>query len=92
MNETASHASIYRIARREALRNELGQKLGQIERSTHAVVSRHGKQTVYSYGTRTECEAFVDGIERTVRVVKFDGDMKEVQAAHKVRVYRGQGA
>lgn len=90
MDNTAgmSYAAIHRIAVREALRSELAQALGEIERSTHAAVGRRDPAYVYWYGSRTACEDFADGIEREVQIVKMTPEIKERLSAGKCAAYR----
>lgn len=88
--ETASYASIYRLAVREAERNLLGQEIYKIETATHAAVGRRDTTMAYSYGTLAVCETFVEGIEREVQVVRMTGEIKERLTAGKVRAFGGR--
>ncbi len=83
---SASYASVYRLAVREAKRNELAQALGEIESAKYAVIGRFDN-IVYWYGDKLCCENFVAGIERDAEIVPMTGDLKEKQSAGKVRAY-----
>ncbi len=83
-----SYAAIHRLAVREALRTELAQACGEIERATHAAVDKRDPSRVYCYGDLTTCDDFARGL-REVTVVPMTVDMKNVQSDHKCRVYRG---
>ena len=89
-----SHAMVYRLAVREALRVELQCALAAIRRATHvAHDTRAGLcPAVYCYGSEAECAAFADGL-RAVRVRPITNDDRELLTAHKIRVYqRANGA
>lgn len=81
----SAYASIYRVAICEALRVELQLAIATIESATHVACDRTGK--VWCYGALHEAEAYADGLRGFV-VRKMTRDDKEVQIAHKVRVYR----
>jgi hypothetical protein len=85
---SASYAALHRLAVREATRVELQRALAEIEAAKFAAVGRRGRHAVHCYGTRAECDAFAEGLERDVKVVPMSADLKEICAAHKVRAYR----
>lgn len=79
-----SYATAHRIAVAEALRLELAVAINKVYQATHCVAR---KGTIYTYGSRRECDAFAGGL-RGVVVRVFTDDEKHAEAAHKRRVYR----
>lgn len=82
-----SYAAIHRIAVREALRVELAQACGAIERATHKVVDSRNAARYYWYGSLAECEDFARGLWEC-RVAPMTHDDKEVEKSHKCKIFR----